>query len=271
MDCEAVRIELSPLSRAELGSEQRSEVQRHLASCPACRSEFSELQSLLALVGSVGVSPPSRDLRASVLGAVEEANLSSLLNLAVETPPTRIKEEVMAAARGESPKSVPFLVRRRRQLASALAAAALLLAGFVLGSAITAGDEGGKTDLAVPEGHETQILELEGMGPPGASVRHYRHDNFRVTLSVEGYEPTPSGFHYAVWVRGSAGDAAVGTFRLKRADDFEIPFAVGVNPSVYSRFVVTLEPNDGDPALTGEIVSEGRFDPVRVQHGNYDD
>lgn len=123
----------------------------------------------------------------------------------------------------------------------------------------------------MPEGHKTQIVGLEGMGPDELEVRHYRHDNFRLTLSTDGFEPTLAGFHYAVWVRGSDGDVAIGTFRIKRPDDFEIPFALGVNPSEYPELVITLEPNDGDPALTGEIVTSGEFDLETVHHGSYND
>ena len=276
MGCDNVCEELPLLSRGELGPERQRVVEDHVASCEACRGELADLESLLTLVGAAGVSAPAPQLRDTVLGNVEATNLASLLSLAVEAPPARIKESVMAAARegaADAPiGTVTALGGRRRKLAQALAAAAILVAGVVLGSNLFSEQtEGPNAALNVPEGHETQVLDLEGMGPSEASVRHYRHDNFRVSLSVEGYETTPPGFHYAVWVRGDQGDVAVGTFRLKGADDFDIPFAVGVNPTEYPDFVVTLEPNDGDPALTGDVVTEGAFDPVRVQHGRYDD
>lgn len=285
MGCETVREELPLLTRGEIGSDRERELQEHLATCESCRAELSEVESLLTLVGAAGVPAPGSQLRDSVLGTVEAANLSSLLDLAVQAPPAKVKESVMAAAQqaaeaaapddapGAPVATVSALSGRRRRVAQALAAAAILIAGVVLGSTLL-GDGGGDMPdaaLNLPEGHETQVLGLEGMGPSDATVRHYRHDNFRVTLSVAGYEVTPAGFHYAVWVRGAQGDVAVGTFRLKGEDDFDIPFAVGVNPAEYPEFVVTLEPNDGDPALTGAVVTEGSFDPDRVQHGQYDD
>ena len=139
-------------------------------------------------------------------------------------------------------------------------------------STVVTRSDGGRGDAeGIPAGHQTQVVALSGSGPSRAIVDHYRHDNFRITLSVEGYEPTPPGVRYAVWVRGAGGDVAIGTFRLKRPDAFRIPFALGVNPSEYSELVVTLEPNDGDPELTGEVVTQGSFDPATVHHGTYDD
>ena len=79
------------------------------------------------------------------------------------------------------------------------------------------------------------------------------------------------GFHYAVWVRGETGDVSIGTFRLQRPDDFDIPFALGVNPSEFPELVVSIEPNDGNPRLTGEVVTSGQFDLDRVHHGIYED
>ena len=277
MDCEQVAVELPSLLRDELDMRTKMDVQGHLASCQLCRTELAELESTLTLVSATAVAPASAEVRASVLGAAEQASLSSLLSLAVSPPPARIKQEVMAAAEANPPAApapvVQLDTRRRHIAARVLAAAAVLAAGIVLGSTIFGDEQAAKTDLAggIPEGHETQIVALEGVGPSEAAVRHYRHDNFRVTLSVEGFEVTPAGTHYAVWVRGKDGDVAVGTFRLKRDDDFVIPFAVGVNPSEYPEFVVTLEPNDGDPALTGDIVTQGSFDPSQVHHGQYDE
>lgn len=279
MNCDEARLELTSVLRGELGSARAAEVQRHLGSCGTCREELAELEDTIALTSAWGASQPSSELRASVLGAVEAASLSSLLSIAVKPPPARLKSAVMRVAREgsqEGPGSaLGFLGRRRAQVARVLAAAAILVAGVALGSAISArggADKAPPTSAGeVPEGHQTQVVELTGSGPATAAVRHYRHDNFRVTISVQGFEPTPAGFHYAVWVRGDRGDVAIGTFRLKGPDNFDIAFAVGVNPSEYPELVVTLEPNDGDPKLTGDVVTRGSFDPDQVQHGRYDE
>ncbi|MBA2725517.1 MAG: anti-sigma factor [Actinobacteria bacterium] len=226
---------------------------------------------------SYGVDSPPAELKPVVLGIIEAVVLGPMLSHAVEAPSPRLKRSVMAAVelqREQATQPAQLVGRgpRRTQIARFLAAAAMLLIGVIAGVALGPDEPPGQ-DVAqgpnIPEGHETQILEVQGMGPPVVEVRHYRHDNFRLTLSVEGYEATPVGFHYAVWVRGEPGDVGIGTFRLKRSDDFEIPFAVGVNPTEYPDILVTLEPNDGDPALTGDVVSEAHFDLETVHHGGY--
>ena len=277
MRCEEVRLELSSMDAAT--PEERAGLEAHLSSCGSCRADLAEIGEATSAAASFGVLPPT-DLRASVLGAIEKDALSPTLALLAPGPRQDLKHSVMKAVAGDrtreaSPaKVVGIHSRRSRMLQIVGAAAAALIIGVGLGAALGNNESSGP-DVAdgsrMPEGHETQILELEGMGPDELEVRHYRHDNFRLTLSVDGFEPTPAGFHYAVWVRGAGGDVSIGTFRIKRLDDFDIPFALGVNPSEFPELVITLEPNDGDPALTGEIVSSGEFDLATVHHGSYSD
>ena len=277
MRCDDVRVELPQYARDGAQGDSH-EIVHHLESCPGCREDLSELRETIALVKESGGKRPAVELRPAVLGAVEATRLAPLLDHATAPPPAALKRTVMAAVDREAPsepaQSVTRLKPRRPQVARILAAAAILAVGVVVGSAITSGrgpDGGPGGPGEIPQGHETQVVALEGAGPSTAAVRHYRHDNFRVTLSMDGFDPTPPGYHYAVWVRGAGGDVAVGTFRLKGPDDFDIPFAVGVNPTEYPLLVVSLEPNDGDPALTGDVVTEGRVDPASVHHGSYDE
>lgn len=280
MTCDQARVELPLHARGE----SADDLQEHLDSCGSCRAELAEVEETMAALTSLSVEPPPEELRAAVLGLVESSALQARLVHAVDPPRTELKGEVLAAIENERKEdaapNVATLRARRLPLGRLVAAAAILLVGVVAGATFGTGGIPGlpnppQSDVSgndrIPKGHQTQIVALEGVGPRSAAVSHYRHDNFRITLSVEGFDPTPRGFHYAVWARGSQGDAGIGTFRLKRSDDFEIPFAMGVNPSDYRELVVTLEPNDGDPALTGRIITQGRFDPATVHHGNYDD
>lgn len=273
--CDDARIQLVVFSEL---SDERRELDAHLSTCAQCRQEMVEIDESLGLLHAHAVAPPSADVRAATLGAIALTKFGPELGLAVESPSPGLKASVMERVRQEQQGSaasenvIPMRSRRARMLRSLGAAAALLILGVGIGWVLGADDAPPRVtaEPEMPEGHETQILLLKGMGPGELEVRHYRHDNFRLTLSVEGFKPTPSGFHYAVWVRGTSGDVAIGTFRLQREDDFEIPFALGVNPSDFPDLAVTLEPNSGDPTLQGEIVTEGSFDLETVHHGTYD-
>lgn len=276
MKCDAARIELIPQARGELDEVSSRVVADHIQSCAACQREVAALTDVVAVVSSLGAAPPD-GLRPTVLGAVATEQIGAALrSYGAEPPRTGLRRDVLEAVAAQGTRDqdsvTPLPLRKRRP--ALLAAAAIISVLVVAGTVLWLGPDPRQPPVAegeVPVGHETQVIALSGMGPGDASVRHYRHDNFRVSLSMEGYAVTPPGSHYAVWVRGGGGEVAIGTFRLKTADDFVIPFAVGVNPTEYPRFVVTLEPNDGEPALNGEIVTRGRFDPTTVHHGSYDE
>lgn len=257
------------------GGSVPTEVSEHVSSCAACSTELVEIKETMSFTQRLGISQPPEALRHEVLASVEAASMAPALGLVVGPPSADLKSSVMRAVEQQRDRErsvvTPMRSRTPRLAAALAAAAALLLVGAAIGSALQ--PDAPDVDVAgeIPVGHETQMLQLQGAGPSEAEVDHYRHDNFRITLSVEGFEPTPPGKHYAVWVRGEPGDVALGTFRIKRLDDFVIPFAMGVNPDEYPTFVVTLEPNDGNPALTGEVLSHGDFDLESVHHGSYDE
>ncbi len=274
MNCEEMRIDLPFRLRDELDRAKAEKVDAHLVDCEDCRNEQSGFTGVMPLLERYGVTVPS-DLRHAVLSSYENERVVDLMPRLVERPGPHVRRSVMGVIAAEK-SSVPArdgkVLRWRSRTQRVLAAAALVAAGAVGGYALTGSGPEGPTDLGgVPLGHETQVVALSGAGPGEASVRHYRHDNFRISFSVQGFPATPTGHHYAVWVRGPKGDVAVGTFRLQREDTFLIPFAVGVNPSDFPQLVVTLEPNDGDPNLTGEVITTGDFDLGSVHHGSYDE
>ena len=272
MTCEEVLLELPAVAG---GEPVPAEVSEHLSSCTACSTELTEIKETMSFTQRFGISQPPEALRHEVLARIEAASIAPALGLAVSPPPASLKTSIMQAVEEERDRErsvvTPMKSRAPRFAAALAAAATLLLVGAAIGSALQPDAPDVEVAGEIPVGHETQMLQIEGAGPAEAEVDHYRHDNFRITLSVEGFEPTPAGSHYAVWVRGEVGDVALGTFRIKRPDDFVIPFAMGVNPDDYPTFVVTLEPNDGNPALTGEVLSHGDFDLESVHHGSYDE
>lgn len=278
MKCEDAGIELMPLARGELDEVSTAVLADHVQGCAECQRETAALTDVVAVVSALGAAP-AEELRPAVLGAVATEQIGATLrNYGAGPARAGLRRDVLEAVAAQGTRdqdSVTSLSSRKRRPPLLAAAAIIGVLLVAVSSVLWLGpDTRPQPPVAegeVPAGHETQVIALSGMGPGDASVRHYRHDNFRVSLSMEGYDVTPPGSHYAVWVRGDGGEVAIGTFRLKGADDFVIPFAVGVNPTEYPQFVVTLEPNDGDPALNGEVVTRARFDPTTVHHGTYDE
>lgn len=59
MDCESINNQLSAYMDGELSPRQAAKVQRHVANCPRCREDLSELQSVRALLSNATHAQPS--------------------------------------------------------------------------------------------------------------------------------------------------------------------------------------------------------------------
>jgi hypothetical protein len=230
----------------------------------------------MSAVETAGVVSPPTHVRDGVMASIVAETLGPALRTAVSTlPPEGLGAKVaqaiispLEAARSRRPP-------RLRGLLSAAATFGALVFAIVSWSQLQdARDQlrDGRPipSSGIPEGHETQVLTLGGEMTGNATLVHYRHDNFRLTLSVDGFDVTPAGFQYAVWLRGDGGDVPLGGFRLKRQDDFKVAFAIAVDPALYPEIVVTLEPTDGNEMLTGKVVSSAMLDVASVHHGKYD-
>lgn len=266
MKCASVQPELFSLIRAE---DAPVEVAHHVEHCISCTEEMGSLKDVVTAIEAAGVIRPPEHLRAAVLERALEESVGTELRLAVPAlPPVALKERVMAATKAQPVRLAPRRKTNVRELI--FAAAAIIALVFATFSYVQRDEEGGSGG-EIPRGHDMQTVALSGEVGAKGTLTHYRHDNYRLSLSVEGYEVTPPDFQYAVWLRGPEGDVPLGGFRIKRPDDFVVPYAIAVDPVEYPRLVVTLEPIDGDERLTGDVVSEGRLDPAKVYHGDYQD
>ncbi len=290
MSCDRIAPELPLYIREELPEEAQASVAEHLGRCEACSEEAAQVAAVMDALGKSHLPPP--DLREGVLAAIERERLASL-RLHSAVPPPDLKGKVLAAARGSDPLQAARSNRtsNRRRTALLASAAALVFGIVVAAGAMRISDLQERLEVAgqptnekdgdpqgpgsgqdgVPKGHKMQTFTLAGDVTATGHLDHYKHDNFRLTLSVEGFDAPPTGHHYAVWLRGPGGDVPVGTFRLIREDNFNIPFAIGVDPVEFPEIVVTIEPNDGDPVLTGETISSVVLNPDQIHHGTYEE
>jgi hypothetical protein len=142
-------------------------------------------------------------------------------------------------------------VHRRWALVGGLSAAAALVVALMVtrGMTGTAGDTGGRevamsgTELAPEASATAHVSET----PSGVSI----------ILRVEGLDPAAEGFYYQAWVKGPAGLVAIGTFHVRHGEDVPVELWSGVAAASYPDFTVTLEPEDGDPASSGQRVLTG--------------
>lgn len=142
-------------------------------------------------------------------------------------------------------------VQSRWALIGGLAAAAALLVALLVTDRMT-GRAGGTpsrevamsgTELAPEASATARVSET----PSGVSI----------ILRLEGLDPAADGFYYQAWVKGSAGLVAIGTFHMRDGEDEPVELWSGVAVASYPDITVTLEPEDGDPASSGQRVLTG--------------
>lgn len=82
-----------------------------------------------------------------------------------------------------------------------------------------------------------------------------------ITIAATGLPPAPEGFYYQGWVRDGDNAITIGTFHLRGGDD-EVTLWSGVDIEDFPVITVTLEPDDGDPASSGNVVLRGELTPT---------
>lgn len=281
MRCDDARLLIPQLLLDDLDAEERDALKKHLAGCGECRREAASLRTLPDLIREAGLAPaPSANLKVSALARVAAEDLATALGSATApSPPSDLKER--ALARALEPPAAP---RRRSSAPTWLAAAAALIAiGFAASSQVEMQD----LDRQVSSERAMRIRAESALGPVGHPMQefrltdhdasaqgelvHLRHDNFRVTMTLSDFEPSPPDQHYELWLRGPRGVVGLGTFRIDRPDDLTLSFSVGVDPREFPEVVATLEPNDGDPRMSDHVVADTLLDRTAVHPGDYDD
>ncbi len=284
MRCEEARLDLVAFLRRELNEAQTRELQRHLAACRDCTGEKDGFQEVLDLVGEAHLEErPSADLKMAALAAVEGAELAALLSRSWTTaPPPDLKERAISRALDAGPRIVTRLPRRSVSTWIA-AAAAILGIGMAFGSQAQVQTISKELDQARtvqqraisefgPLGHEMQAVELAGAEASAtAELVHFSHDNYRVSVTLHRLEPTPPDHRYELWMKGPRGEVAIGSFRIIRRDPLRLSFSMGVDPGDFPDVLITLEPNDGDPSMSDQLMARASLDPDSMYHGTYDE
>jgi hypothetical protein len=163
-----------------------------------------------------------------------------------------IDSERVALAGPPRPAAIPGRAagrdgrRRTRMRRSAGAAAAALLAA----AAVVIG-------VAVTRGPATSDVVLSGTrlaaGASATAKLHATPSGLAIELDVSGLPPSPPGFYYQAWMKGPRGLVTIGTFHL-RGGPGAVELWSAVSLTDYPTITVTREPEDGNPASSGQVV-----------------
>jgi anti-sigma-K factor RskA len=213
-----------------LGALQEQELQgfrEHLAGCVACSAEVTSLQSVadaLALGVPRKLAPDS--LRARIMATAHA------------------EAELLRAAGHEADRPAPVLPIWRRRLAPALAAAAALGAGLLIGAfAINTGSTTIHT--------QTQVIRALVAEPGHNTTAELRKVGSHLELIVEGLPLPPRGRIYEVWLLKQGAQAPVPTNALFSVTTHgEGSVDVPGNDARVSKVLVTDEPLGGSPKPT---------------------
>jgi len=208
-----------------------AEAEAHVRSCAECAPLLPELDSI-------------RDVLA-------DAN-------SWEEPDAGLEARVVAAVQAEAaPLAAPISLeahRQRRRAATVFTARApvwSMAAAFIVVGAIVAG-------IALGVGGGPKIdarfaLSATALAPHGHANATVRSTNsgFEITLDVSGLPRAPAGSYYQAWVKGPDGLVPIGTFHTGNG---KVVLWSGVDPAKYHALTVTLEPEDGNQASSGQRV-----------------
>jgi hypothetical protein len=136
--------------------------------------------------------------------------------------------------------------RRARMRRSAGAAVAALLAAAAV-----------VISIVVTRGPVTTDVALAGtrLAPAASAVAklHATPSGLAIELDVSGLPPSPPGFYYQAWMKGPHGLVTIGTFHL-RGGPGTVELWSAVSLAGYPTITVTREPEDGNPASSGQVV-----------------
>ncbi len=268
-----------------LDATETTKVRRHLERCPSCRKELAELEGLHELLeaATLAEEPPVE---------LEERVVAAMLRAGAAPRATRLRSAAGSGYGGLSP-AARRLTRSLSAFGAAAMVAALLavavayqLARQEEGSSsaqplpsaaapspagalklVAAGGSPVSERTVVPENSVAPTVIPTGGGGPASTARpggtrgpgfpggelltRASGGTWECDVTVWGLEP---GQLYEVWFRGRRGLASGGSFRVDDYGIKTVTVSTGLRFSEVVEVLITAEPDDGNPAPTGEVV-----------------
>ena len=160
-------------------------------------------------------------------------------------PPLKLPGERAEATPGRRSWAPPRLA-----LAGGLAVAVFAI-GLAIGIGVGGDDE--------PTGPLVSSVGLHALGGDGASglVSLAEGEPRTAEVVIDGLPRSAAGEHYELWLLGSGDPVSLGTFTVGPDGHADNVITIPVDPGAYRSFDVSVEPDDGDPAHSGDSVLRG--------------
>jgi hypothetical protein len=139
--------------------------------------------------------------------------------------------------------SIDTARERRSRARTWVAVAAGVAAGLLVAVGVSQVDLGGSEGTRV-------ALSPTDLAPGADGTARYvdRPAGVEIELDIDGLGRAKPGTFYQAWVKGEKGLVSIGTFH----SGGHIVLWSGVDPREYPALSVTVEPEDGDPASSGQ-------------------
>ncbi len=165
-------------------------------------------------------------------------------------PPAGLLGQILAGVDSERSRGLAAAPPRPRMRRTVRAGAAALLAAaaVVIGIVVTRGPA--TTDV---------VLAGTRLAPAASATAklHATPSGLAIELDVSGLPPSPPGYYYQAWMKGPRGLVTIGTFHL-RGGPGAVELWSAVSLTDYPAITVTREPEDGNPASSGQVVLTNR-------------
>lgn len=267
---------LAEYALGALNANEARELEVHLATCSACRAELAEWRDIVAVLAySAPPVEPSPVLRSRLLENIH-ATQAKQPGRAIEQ-----RSDAVVAAQAETPTSnvlqLPERVRPRLSawqrygaLAASLAFAAFIIALVVfwnrnretqaemarLTRELQTTQEQLKSAQEKSEmftAPDTRVATLSGTEmAPRAQARLAYNKAGKAMMIVDGLPPAPAGKDYQIWFIAGGKPLPGGVFKPDAAGHFEMHDQVPAAAQAAAAFAVTLEPQGGTLAPTGQ-------------------
>ncbi|HEV2757417.1 MAG TPA: anti-sigma factor [Actinomycetota bacterium] len=255
--CDDHRLDFHPYVLGELPPDRAQEVRRHVDGCGACARELVRVGQVHKLLVDAPLDhTPPPGLEDDVFSLVALEPVGSLVSNALPAadPPDDLERAALLRAGVLAP---------RRSRATTVLVPALGVATVVLGIlGINWRSEADRMrDDFGPVGQTMQLVNLSGSPEPPAetTVELVRYGDSSYKVVIDGpVPPAPDGYYYEMWMSGPTGRVSCGTFTV--GDDETVHnFSIGVDPADYPYLEITLEPDDGNEEMNGEVQWQGEL------------